>query len=151
MAGFTNKGKYHLLEPFRGVSRPTNYYLALVTSAVAPGPDTNVLSDLTEIATGNGYSSGGYQLSLNSTDFDVFTEDDTGDQAFIQIKDVPFVASGGPIPSSGSGARYAVLTDDNVTVGSRIVIAYFDLSSDRSVSDGQTLTIRDCQLNLTEA
>lgn len=151
--GWTNKGKYSdLLWVFRDrASLPTNFYVALVTSAVAPTCDINTLGELTQIATGNGYTDGGYQLTPNSTDFDVINEDDSGDLAKIQIKDIVWTASGGPIPDSGSGARYAVLTDDNETVGSRLVLAYWDLVSDRSVSNGQTLTLQDCELRLTEA
>ena len=150
--GWTNKGKYKMLDwVFRNSTEVTNFYVALVTSANAPGPDTDTLGQLTEIAAGNGYTSGGYQLTPGSTDFDVINEDDTGDLAKIQIKDVVWTASGGPIPDSGNGARYAVLTDDNATVGSRKVLAYWDLSSDRSVSDGQSLTLQDCELRLTES
>jgi len=150
--GFTNKGKFKAMEwVFRGASIPTNFYVALVTSAQAPGPDINTLSQLTEIAAGNGYTTGGYQLTPGSTDFDVINEDDTGDLAKIQLKDVVWTASGGPIPDSGSGARYAVLTDDNATVGDRLVLGYWDLASDRSVSDGQSLTLQDCEMRLTES
>jgi hypothetical protein len=44
-----------------------------------------------------------------------------------------------------------VLTDDNATVANREIIAYWDLTSPRSVSDGQTLTLQDCQLDLNES
>lgn len=151
MAGFTNKGKNHLLDQvFRNATEPTNYYVALVTSAVAPDADINTLSQLTEIAAGNGYTSGGISLAKNSTDFDSLTENDTNDRGEIQIKDIVWTASGGNLPASGSGARYAVLTDDNVTVGSRIVIAWWDLTSDRTISSGQTLTLQNLELRLTE-
>lgn len=151
MAGLTNKGKWRLLGwSLRGDAIPTNLYVALVTSANAPGPDTNTLGDLTEIAAGNGYASGGYQLTPNSTDFDVHTEDDANDRGLIQIKDIIWTASGGPIPASGSGARYAVLTDDNATVANREILGYWDLVSDRQVSDGQTLTLQDCELRINE-
>ena len=149
-SGWTNKGKHHVHNiTWRNATEPANYYLALVTSAVAPTADTNTLSQLTEIAAGNGYTTGGYQLTRNATDFDVLTEDDSGDAAFVQIKDVVWTASGGNLPASGNGARWAVLTDDNVTVGSREVYAWFDLTSDRTVSTGQTLTLQDCQLTIT--
>jgi len=149
--GFTNKGKYRLLGwALRDDTIPTNLYLALVTSAQAPGPDTNTLSDLTEIAAGNGYTTGGYQLTPGSTDFDVHTEDDAEDRGLVQIKDVVWTASGGPIPASGDGARYAVLLDDDGTVANREVLAYWDLTSDRSVSDSQTLTLQNCELRLDE-
>ncbi len=151
MAGWTNKGKYSIMdEYFRNATEPTNFYVALVTSATAPTADTNTLSQLTEIAANNGYTTGGYQLARNGTDFDVLTENDTDDRGDMQIKDIVWTASGGPIPASGNGARYAVLTDDNVTVGSRLVLAWWDLTSDRSVSDGQTLTLQNCELRLTE-
>ena len=149
-SGWTNKGKAHVLGiVFRNVAEKTNYYIALVTSATAPTADTNTLSQLTEIANGNGYTTGGYQLTPGSTDFDVLTEDDSGDKGLVQVKDVVWTASGGSIPGSGSGARYAVLIDDNGTVGSREVYAWWDLTSDRSVSTGQTLTLQDLELDIT--
>lgn len=152
MAGMTNKGKYRLLEwSLRQENTPTNLYVALVTSATAPEADTNTLSQLTEIAAGNGYTSGGFQLTPNSTDFDVLTEDDSNDKGLIQIKDVTWTASGGAIPASGDGARYAVLTDDDGTVADREILAYWDLSSDRSVSDGQPLTLQNLEIDALES
>jgi len=146
-SGWTNRGIYNLLDAiFRGATIPTNFYIALVTSAATPSSDTNTFSELTEIAAGNGYTTGGYQLSRNSTDFDVLTEDDINNLAYTQIKDVVWTASGGAIPGSGSGARYAVLLDDNATIASREVWAFWDLTSDRTVSDGQALTLQDCEL-----
>jgi hypothetical protein len=151
MAGMTNRGKYWTLDwVFRGASLPTNYYVALATSAVAPTADINTFGELTQIATGNGYTDGGYSLTPNGTDFDVLTEDDANDRADMQIKDVVWTASGGSIPDTGDGARYAVLLDDNVTIGSRIVIGWWDLTTDRSVSNGQTLTLQDLELRLQE-
>jgi len=152
MAGMTNKGKYEILSwAFRGGTIPTNFYVALVTDATAPTADTNTLSQLTEIANGNGYTTGGYQLTPNSTDFDTLTENDTDDRGELKIKDVVWTASGGNLPGSGSGARYAVLLDDNATVGSRKVLAYWDLSSARTISSGQTLTLQDLEIRLTES
>jgi len=152
MAGWTNSGKRDILGAyFRGETIPTNFYVALVTSAAAPTADTNTLSQLTQIATGNGYTDGGFQLTPNATDFDVITENDTDDRGEIQLKDIVWTASGGPIPASGGGARYAVLTDDNVTVGSRKVYYYWDLTSDRTVSDTQPLTLQDCEIRAKEA
>ncbi len=152
MAGWTNRGKYLLLQEFfRNPTEFTNLYIALCTSATAPTADTNTFSELTEITAGNGYTAGGIALTRNGTDFDVLTEDDATDRAYVQLRDIVWTASGGNLPSAGSGARYAALTDDNVTQGSRQVIAWWDLTSDRTVSTGQTLTLQNAELRLNES
>lgn len=152
MAGMTNRGKKLLLDYYfrRQGTLPAKFYIALVTSATAPTADTNILSDLTEIAAGNGYASGGYGLDPNTTDFDAMTEDDSGDKAILQMLDVEWTAAGGSIPGSGNGARYAVLTDDNATVGSRQVYCFWSLASDRSVGSGAKLKLVDLAIELTE-
>lgn len=137
MAGTTNRGCARYLQAFNNTTAwPATFSYRLYTSAVAPGPDTNVVADLTEIAPGNGYTTGGRTVNRDGTDMPV-TEDDTNDRAQIDITDQSWTASGGPLPSSGAGARYAGLdagTD---------MIHHWDLGSDRSVSDTQTLTIQD--------
>lgn len=137
---------------FRGVALPTNLYVALATEATSPTPATNTLGDLTEITANGtgGYQSGGFQLTRNTTDFDTISEDDSQNRALVQIKDVSWSHSSETIPASGSGARYAVLTDDNATVDNREVIAYWDLINDRSVAAPDTLTLQDLTLRLEE-
>lgn len=155
MPGFTNRGKYNILGQYfqnydLSGNIPVNFYVALVTSAAAPIHSINTLNELTEITTGAGYTAGGFELTAVSGDFDNLTENDAGSAAYVQIKDVSWTAAGGSIPSAGDGARYAVLTDDNATLGSREIYAYWDLSSPRQVSDGQTLTLQDCELDFNE-
>ena len=152
MAGWTNRGKYNALNyVFRNAAEATNFYVFLATSATAPTADINTKSELTEIATGNGYTAGGISLNRDATDFDVLTEDDTNDRALIQIKDLVWTASGGNLPASGNGARYAILTDDNVTLGSREVWIYWDLVSDRTVSASQSLTLQNAEARINES
>lgn len=144
---WTNRGKFLMLGwVFRDVTLPTNFYLALVTDDVIPAVGINTFGELTQIATGNGYSDGGYQLTPGVTDFDSLVEDDSGDEAILQLKDVIWIASGGPIPNSGDAARYAVLTDDNGTVADRQVIAAWDLGEGRSVTDTHELKLEDSEL-----
>lgn len=151
MVGWTNRGKVNVLdERYRATTLPTNYYVALVRVAVPPVADTNLLSELTQISTSTGYTDGGITLTKNSTDFDVLTEDDTNDRALIQIKDLVWTASGGNL-DSGAGARYAVFTDFHATVGSREVEHFWDLTSDRNVSDTQTLTLQDCEIRINDS
>lgn len=148
-SGWTNRGRYKGLGVWlRAETAPTTFYLALLTSATTPDADDNTMADVTEIAAGTGYTTGGAAVARSAVGFDVWTEDDANDRAFVQLADVVFTASGGSIPNSGSGARWAVLTDDNGTVASRELYAWFDLGSDRSVSDGQTLTLQNAELRL---
>lgn len=152
MAGFTNRGKMRLLEwVFRGVAGPSNFYIALFTDATAPTADTNIKSELTEIASGNGYTTGGISLSRNSTDFDTLTESDGSDLGQVLLKDIVWTASGGNLPASGNGARYACLTDDNATQGSREILAFWDLGGSYQVGNGQPLTLQNFELRLSES
>lgn len=152
MAGWTNKGKFRMLGyPYLAATIPTNFFIALVTSATTPDADTNTFADLTEITAGNGYTAGGTSLTPGATDFDVHTEDDTNDKGLVQLRDIVYTASGGSIPASGSGARFAILTDDNGTQANREVMHFWDLSADRTVTTGQTLTLQDCEIAITES
>lgn len=141
----TNKGAFRRDDTYwRGASAPTTFYLALVTNAVAPTVDTNTLSELTEVGTGTGYTSGGIAVARSAAGFDVLTEDDTNDRSILQMVDKAFTGAGGNI----SNAYYAVLTDDNGTVGDREVLMFWALpGAPVSVSDGQTMTIQDAALN----
>ena len=149
MAGWTNKGKYKVLGwAFRGETIPTNFYVALVKST--PDADDNLMSDLTEIDAGNGYTSGGYQLTPNSTDFDTWAEDDGGDKATLKIKNVYWTASGGSIPNDAADATYAVLTDDDGTVADREVYCYWNIT-DSTVLDGAILQLEDLEIDINES
>jgi len=150
MAGMTNRGKKVILNAYftaDTTDEPTAFKMALVTSATAPTQDTNVLTDLTEITAGNGYTAGGLAIARSAVGFDVITEEDTSDYGAAQMADIVWTATGGPIPSAGGGARYAVLLDDAATPN---ILAYFDLTTDRTVSDTQTLTLADFDVRLTQ-
>lgn len=135
---------------FRNSGAPTNFYVALCTAAVTPTADTNVMSDLIEIAEGNGYTSGGIQLNRNSTDFDVLQEDDTNNVGRVMIKDLVWTATGGEIPISGNGARWAVLTTDEVAVADRQIIGWIDLAAERTIQENNSLTLTDIVIEATE-
>lgn len=144
----TNRGKHSMQDVyFRNGTEPTTFFVALFSNAVPPTVDINTKSELTEVANGLGYVTGGISVARNSTDFDVHTEDDTNDRDLIQIKDLVWTCTGAP----GIGpARWAALTDDNATQGSRLILDYWDLVSDRTISDTQTLTLQDLELRLNE-
>lgn len=144
---FTNRGKFRMLQSFyRGVNTPSTFYVALVTATVVPTAATNTLSQLAEIAAGNGYTAGGIAVARSAVAWDVLIEDDTLNQARVQAADIVWTPSGGPIPSSGAGATYAVLLDDNVTPANRDVIAYATLTPGPvTVSDTQPLTLQNLE------
>lgn len=145
---WTNRGAFQTLNILlRNGAEPTVFYLFLMTSASTPTDDTNTKADITECPNGVGYTTGGVSLSRNSTDFDVLTEDDANGRAFVQLRDITWTASGGDMPSTA--ARYAGLSDDNGTDASREIYAWWDLSSNRQVSDGQTLTLQNAELRLS--
>ena len=150
-SSFTNRGKKLVLDMAFRDTAIANLYVALVTDATKPTPDINTLGELDEIPQNDttGYREGGFQLSRDATDFDDLTEDDTEDRARVQIKDVSWTHATETILLSGK-ARYAVLTDFHATPGSRQVIAYWDLMTDRSVVAGDILLLQDLTLRIEE-
>lgn len=149
MAGWTNRGKFLFLGyGFRTGTRPTAWRAVLGLATPTPTADTNLKSDIAEIATGNGYTVDGIALTPGATDFDVYTEDDTNDRALVQARDLTWTATGGSLPASGAGARY--LYTITATGASGEVVSFHDLAADRSVSVGQNLTIQDPEWRFTE-
>jgi len=148
---WTERGMYEVLNYcFNSGTAPTNLYMALIRATSVPVTTTNVLSDLTQINTGTGYSDGGYTLNLDATDFDTLTENDTNDRAELQTKDLVFTASGDDLDGSGgAGARYSVMTDHDATVANRSVLWWGDLVSNRNPVDGNTLTLVDNESRIT--
>lgn len=151
MAGFTNRGKRNILAAvFRGATIPTNFYIALCTSADTPTAATKTFSELTEITPGNGYTTGGYQVTPNDTDFDTLTEDDVDNYAAVELKDIPWTANGGPIPSADDDAQWAVLLDDNGTIADREVWDFWNLATGQSVIEDDILLLEDLEQRITE-
>lgn len=125
----------------QGATPPAQFFVALVTAAVTPTVDTALLGSLTEIAVGNGYVAGGYAVPRSATGWPSVSV--VGSLIQSVLKDIAVTAAGGPIPASGAGARWAVLTDANGTLANREVFEIYDLGSPVTVSDGQTATLSD--------
>lgn len=142
--GVTNRGKTLQFDwVYRAVPLPSNFYLALVTAAIPPTAATTTLGQLTEIAAGNGYTTGGVALTPGTTDFDGNVQNDTANRAELHLRQIVWTAAGGSIPASGDGARYAVQTTDEGVVANRQVMCWWDLGSPRSALDGQLLPLID--------
>jgi len=153
--GVTDVGKMWIAAwAFADTTAFDTLFVMLCTDDVTPDADVETFATLTPIATGNGYQSTGgiganegFLLPGNAADFYAITHG--AGYARIKIRDIVWTAAGGSIPASGDGARWAVLTDNNATIDSRVVIAWWDLSSDRSVTVGNTLTLSDLEIRLT--
>ena len=156
-SGLTNIGKQRLLEMAlrdtqdSAAADTAPMFLALITSATVPTDTMLTFTELTEIAAGNGYTSGGDVVTRDGSDLTVWdnSTDTAGSYGRIQLKDFVWTASGGNLPASGSGASYAILLDDNSTVANRQIYAWFDLTTARTIGTGSTLTLQDIEIRLT--
>ena len=150
MPGWTNRGKFACLGYWARSTDPLTVLFKRALVKSVPDQDDNLMSDLTEIAAGNGYIAGGMDIARAAGGWDVLTEDDGNDWALAQAIDRVWTAAGGDLPSDSVGATYAVITDDNAVVANREVYHYGSLGGARVVSIGQTLTIQNFEIRLTE-
>lgn len=91
-----------------------------------------------QIASGNGYISGGTALTGV-----ILTEDDANDRASVEWSAVSWTASGGPITE----IKAAVIIDDTTTDDT--VIGCIDFGTLYTIPDGSSLEIQDITLLLT--
>lgn len=99
--------------------------VALTNSA--PSASNTVLANITQIANGNGYTTGGSTTTQSSSA-------QTSGTYKLVLGDVVFTASGGAMGTF----RYAVLYNDTAT--SDELIGYWDYGSAVSLADGETFT-----------
>lgn len=164
-SGITNYGKQWILEiafeKTQNTATPADrMFVALVTDDNVPNADDENWSDLsaTQIPNANGYVDGGIAIA-RATNFDALSHDDSGDKALVQLTNVEWTASSGPIPGSGEGAAYAILMDcahsqagDEAASrdgANNKIIAWWDLGGQQTVADGQKLSLQDMEIRLT--
>ena len=114
----------------KGVHDFSTHTFKFALTNTAPTVATDVgLADITEIASGNGYTAGGSAVAITSA------VQATGTLSVVPTADVVITASGGSI----GPFRYVVLYNDTST-GDRL-ISYYDAGSNITLADGETLTI----------
>lgn len=101
--------------------------VALTNTAPTAATDDE-LADITQVANGNGYTTGGTAVGSNAYSHTSGTGKLTGN-------DVVFTASGGSV----GPFRYAVLYSDTST-GDKL-IGYWDYGSSITLADGETFTV----------
>ncbi len=102
--------------------------LKVALTNTAPTSSNSLLADITQIANGNGYTTGGTAATISSS------AQSSGTYKLV-LADVVFTASGGNV----GPFRYAVLYDDTST--GDMLIGYWDYGSSVTLSDGETFTV----------
>lgn len=118
----------------RGVHQLHAHTFKAVLTNSAPNAGTNtVLADITQIANGNGYTTGGVTLTTPT-----WTETGPGTGIWqFSANDFSWTASGGDI----GPFRYVVIYNDTPTSPADPLIGYIDNGSSITVTDGNTVTV----------
>ena len=95
-----------------------------------PSASNSVLADITQISSGNGYSTGGSAATIA-------TSLQTAGTYKLTCADVVLTASGGQI----GPFRYAVLYNDTPTSPADPLIGWWDYGSPVTLSDTETFTV----------
>ncbi len=103
--------------------------LKVVLTNSAPVNTNTILSDLTQIANGNGYTTGGTAASISSS------AQSSGTYKLV-LADVVFTASGG----SMGPFRYTTLYNDTPTSPADPLILFWDYGSSITLLTGETFT-----------
>lgn len=113
-----------------GVFDLQNDTLKIVLTDTLPDAGDSVLADLTEIAGGNGYTTGGVAATVSSSG-------QSGGTYKLVLDDLTITASGGPI----GPLRYFVLIDDTPTSPADPLIGWWDYGSSITLADGESITV----------
>lgn len=129
MATFT-KFQQFVEDKNHGVHDLGSDTLKVMLTLTAPAVTDEVKADLTEIAAGNGYTTGGNTLTVSSSA-------QTSGTYKLVLADSVFTATGGSI----ADFRYAVVYNDTPTSPADPLIGFFDYGSTVSLPTGETFTV----------
>ena len=114
----------------RGVHDFDAHVFKVALTNTAPVATNTVLTDITQITAGNGYTTGGNTTTISVSE--------TSGTTTVSGTEVVFTGTG-----SGFGPfRYAVLYNDTATSPLAALIGWFDYGSSISVGAGETFTVR---------
>jgi len=133
MAAF-NKVNIFVQDLARGVhilTPTTGHVLKLFLSNDAPLPTSELKSTLSEIAAGNGYTSGGNQVAIQSS---IQT---TGTYKLVLSDPATFTAVGGSI----GPFRYVVLYNSTTAFKVNPLIGWWDYGSSITLLDGESFAV----------
>ena len=104
--------------------------LTIVLTDTAPDAANSVYADLTEIAGGNGYTTGGVPATIVSSG-------QTSGTYKLVLDDLTITAAGGPV----GPFRYFVLVDTTPTTPDKPLIGWWDYGSSITLADGESITV----------
>lgn len=113
----------------RGVHDWDAHTFRVALTNTAPVATNTVLADITQIAAGSGYTTGGTATTV--------TISETAGTTTVQGTEVVFTASG-----AMATFRYAVLYNDTATSPADALVSWFDYGSAISLTAGETFTVR---------
>lgn len=116
----------HLAEKVHNLGSDT---LKIALSNTAPSASNTTLSDITQVAGGNGYTTGGTQATISSSA-------QSGGTYKLVLADVVFTASGGTI----GPFQYMILYNDTPTSPADPLIGFWDRGQAVTLSDGESFT-----------
>ena len=103
--------------------------LKVVLTNSAPSASNTILSNITQVSNGNGYTTGGTTATISSSA-------QTSGTYKLVLADVVFTATGAVGPF-----RYAVLYNDTPTSPADPLIGWWDYGSSITLANGETFTV----------
>lgn len=124
-------------------------YLVLLTSVTPPNDNTVTMANVSEVAAGNGYTSGGILLGFSDLTIgaDVAHPETGALGNYITVAPQSWTASGGFLPN-GEAARYAALTSIGAVIANRYIYDIFAFGKAEQVPDGFPFSLPDIEFFL---
>lgn len=121
-----NKFNAFAEDVYEGVHNFASHTLKVALTNTAPSASNSVLADITQIANGNGYTTGGTAVTG-------VTSNRSGGTLTVAGNEVTFTATGSLGPF-----RYVVLYNDTPTSPADPLIAWWDYGSSLTLNSGET-------------
>jgi hypothetical protein len=125
-----NKFNVFTLDLLNGVHDFDAHVFKVMLTLTAPVATNTIRGNLSEIAGGNGYTTGGNTTTISTSAV-------SGTTSKVTASDVTFTAAGGAI----ANFRYAVLYNDTPTSPVDPLIAWFDYGTTVTLNDGEQLVV----------
>lgn len=128
-----NKFQDYVEQVNRAVHNWATHTFKAAFSNTAPAATNTILSDITQISTGGGYTAG----AGGGVTLDTVTLSETTGTAKVTIADEVFTATGATV----GPLRYVPIYNDTATSPADALVCWYDYGSSISLLDTETLTL----------